>query len=106
MVAWRLKLNQPIIQLVNYSSYPLHLICLLPFYRAGETLFRQPHVPIFSVSELVARFKAGPLQFFADYGMVGLYGVTVWCLVAPFVIAAIYFVALGPLRAMDRGAAA
>jgi uncharacterized protein (DUF2062 family) len=77
-----LGLNQPIIQLVNYLVYPLQLVLLLPFYRTGETLFRRPHVPIFSVVELLDRFRAGPLQFVIDYGMVALYGVVVWCLVA------------------------
>src|SRR5437868_2134446 len=56
ITAIRLRLNQPIIQLVNYLVYPLQLVLLLPFYRSGESLFRQPHVPIFSVSELVERF--------------------------------------------------
>jgi uncharacterized protein (DUF2062 family) len=86
-----LKLNQPIIQLVNYLVYPLQFALLLPFYRAGETLFGQPHVPIFSVTELAARFSASPWQFFLDYGMVGVYGIAVWCLVAPVLVAGLYF---------------
>ena len=72
LAAWRLKLNQPIIQAVNYLVYPAQVLLLLPFYRAGENLFRQPHVPIFSVTELLARFSADPLQFLVDYGLVGL----------------------------------
>ncbi len=85
-----LKLNQPIIQLVNYLVYPLQVVLLLPFYRAGETLFGQPHVPIFSVVELIDRFRAGPWQFLLDYGMVALYGIAVWCLLAPLLTGAIY----------------
>ncbi len=91
-----LRLNQPIIQLVNYLVYPLQILLLIPFYRAGEALFRQPPVPIFSVTDLLARFQAGPWQFMADYGMVGVYGIVVWCLIAPLVAAAAYF-ALKPL---------
>lgn len=101
VVAWRLKLNQPIIQLINYLLYPVHLLLLLPFYRAGETLFGQPHLPIFSIGELVHRFKVSPLNFLADYGMVGLYGVVVWCLVAPPAAALLYLLLRGPLRAMS-----
>jgi uncharacterized protein (DUF2062 family) len=100
LVAWRLRLNQPLIQLVNYLLYPLHLLLLLPFYRAGETLFRQPHLPIFSVRELAQRFAASPLQFFADYGMVGFYGVVVWCLLAPPTALLLYLLLRAPLRAM------
>lgn len=101
LVAWRLKLNQPIIQLINYLLYPVHLLLLLPFYRAGETLFGQPHLPIFSIGELVDRFKASPLNFIADYGMVGLYGVVVWCLVAPLAAILLYFLLRGPMRALS-----
>jgi uncharacterized protein (DUF2062 family) len=99
-IGWRL--NQPIIQLVNYLVYPLQIVLLLPFYRAGETLFGQPHVPIFSVVELIDRFRAGPWQFVLDYGRVALYGITVWCLVAPALIATLYF----GLRPALRGLAA
>ena len=101
LIAWRLKLNQPIIQLINYLMYPVHLLLLLPFYRAGETLFGQPHLPIFSITELAHRFQADPLRFLADFGMVGIYGVVVWCLVAPPTVAALYFLLRGPLRAMS-----
>jgi len=97
-----LRLNQPIIQLVNYLMYPAQLLLLLPFYRAGETLFGQPHVPIFSIVELIDRFRAGPLQFVVDYGMVALYGVTVWCLIAPLAIALAYYT-LRPLLSRLAG---
>lgn len=103
VAAW-LRLNQPLIQLANYLFYPLQLILLLPFYRAGETLFRQPHLPIFSISELMTRFKAGPLQFIADYGMTALYGVCVWLLIAPFVSALLYFTLRPLLRRLARRA--
>lgn len=91
-----LRLNQPILQLVNYLVYPLQLVLLLPFYRTGERLFGSEPVPLFSATELVERFRAGPAQFLADYGMVGLYGIAVWLLVAPACAAALYF-SLRPL---------
>lgn len=96
LVGLWLRLNQPIIQLVNYLVYPAQIVLLLPFYRAGESLFGQPHVPIFSVTDLAERFAAGPWQFLVDYGMVGLYGIVVWLLVAPLLAAAVYFI-LRPL---------
>ncbi|NGY05019.1 DUF2062 domain-containing protein [Solimonas terrae] len=102
LVALRLRLNQPLIQLANYLFYPLQLILLLPFYRAGETLFRRPHLPIFSIGELIVRFKAGPLQFVADYGMTALCGVAVWLLIAPFVAALLYFALRPVLRGLAR----
>lgn len=97
-----LRLNQPIIQLVNYLVYPAQILLLLPFYRAGETLFNQPHVPIFSVSELVQRFSADPLQFLVDYGMVGLYGIVVWMLLALPLAAMAYLLLRPVLNRMSR----
>lgn len=85
-----LRLNQPIIQLVNYLVYPLQIALLIPFYRAGERLFGAEPVPIVNVADLVARFGAGPWQFLLDYGRVGLYGIAVWMLLAPLLAAAAY----------------
>jgi uncharacterized protein (DUF2062 family) len=99
----RLRLNQPLIQLANYLAYPVQLLLLIPFYRTGEWLFGQPPVPIFSVTDLVARFEAGPLQFLVDYGMVGLYGVVVWALTAPPLAAALYLWLRPLLRRRSSG---
>jgi len=90
LAVW-LRLNQPVIQLVNYLMYPLQLALLIPFLRAGEWLFDRPPVPIFSVSALLERFQASPGQFLIDYGLVGLYGLCVWLLCAPALIALIYW---------------
>ena len=100
--ALALRLNQPIIQLVNYLAYPLQILLLFPFYRAGERLFGQPPVPLLSVVELSQRFWADPGQFLIDYGLVALYGVVVWILVAPLLAALVYLLLAPPLRAMAR----
>ena len=97
-----LRLNQPLIQLVNYLVYPLQLLLLIPFYRAGERLFGAEPVPIVNVPELIARFGADPWQFVLDYGRVGLYGIAVWCLVAPLLTALGYLL----LKPMLQGLAA
>lgn len=101
VVGVALGLNQPIIQLTNYLMYPVHLALLIPYYRVGEALFGVPPVPIFSVTDLFARFEAGPWQFVADYGMVGVYGVVVWCLTAPLLAAAAYFTLRPLLRSLS-----
>ena len=80
-----LRLNQPIIQLVNYVAYPAQLVTLIPFYRAGESLFNRPHLPL-SIPMLMDRFRDDAGKFFSDFGIVAVYGILVWCL-----IAAIYF---------------
>ena len=101
-----LKLNQPIIQLVNYLIYPVQIALLFPFYRAGEKLFQQAPVPLLSIVELNERFWAAPGQFFVDYGMVALYGVTVWTLLAPVLMGLLYFGLRAPLQRLSRRARA
>lgn len=101
LAALLLRLNQPVIQLVNYLAYPVQLLAIIPFYRAGETLFQQPHVPL-SIPFLFARFRADVWQFLRDFGMIAVQGIIVWCLIAPVVIAAIYFLVHPPLRALAR----
>lgn len=83
------RLNQPIIQLVNYIAYPLQIALLLPFYRAGESLFGRSHTPL-SIGMLLERFHADPKLFLKNFGMIGVQGIVVWLIAAPFLIAACY----------------
>jgi uncharacterized protein (DUF2062 family) len=97
-----LRLNHPVMQLVNYVAYPVQVLLLIPFYRAGERLFGATPVPIADVEQLVDRFRAGPWQFVLDYGRVGIYGIVVWCLIAP-PLAVLAYLALKPaLEALAR----
>lgn len=100
-----LRLNQPVIQLVNYLVYPLQVLLLIPFYRAGEKLFGAEPVPIFSVTDLLARFQAGPWQFVLDYGLVGVYGVVVWGLIAAPAAAVVYFTLKPLLKSLRKAEA-
>jgi uncharacterized protein (DUF2062 family) len=86
-----LKLNQPVLQVFRELSYPLQLATVLLFMRAGETLFGAEHVPL-SIPMLMERFFAGPGQFLAEFGMLGLYAVVVWLLIAPVLFGAIFFI--------------
>jgi uncharacterized protein (DUF2062 family) len=86
-----LKLNQPVLQVFRELSYPLQLATVLLFMRAGETLFGAEHVPL-SIPMLMERFFAAPGQFLADFGMLGLYAVVVWLLIAPVLFGAIFFI--------------
>ena len=63
-----LRLNQPILQLVNWLASPLQMGLLLAFVRLGEHLTRAQRVP-FSVPELWAKFPASPAQFFREFGL-------------------------------------
>ena len=101
LAALWLKLNQPMIQLVNWFAAPLQLPGIYLFVRIGERLTRSPPVQ-FSISGLVQQFRASPLQFLKQFGMTGLRGVLAWLLIAPFIAAAVYVALLPPLRSLAR----
>ena len=86
-----MKLNQPVLQVFRELTYPLHLATILLFIHAGESLFGAQHMAL-SISMLLERFRASPSQFMADFGMLGVYAVSVWALLAPLLMAAIYFI--------------
>ena len=95
------RLNQPIIQLVNYVAYPLQLILIIPIYRVGETLFRRDHAPL-SIPLLFERFRADLRQFLLDFGLIAIHGIVVWCLLAPVTALLIYYAIRPALRALAR----
>jgi uncharacterized protein (DUF2062 family) len=86
-----LQLNQPLLQAFKTLTYPMQWASLLGFYRAGEWLFNAPHVSI-HIPTMMKRFFTEPGPFFRDYGRTALYGISVWCMLAPVVGLIIYFV--------------
>ncbi len=97
IAAIRLKLNQPIIQLVNWLVYPAQLALILVFIRLGEWMM---HVPLisFSLSQLMDKFRQSPGKFFEEFGLCGLQGIVAWLLVAPILMLITYSVLLPFLK--------
>lgn len=99
LAAVAFRLNQPIIQLLNWFCYPLQIALLIPFYRAGEQVLRREPVPL-SISLLLERFKADFVQFLKDFGMVAVGGIVVWAILAPLAIAIVYYGTRPALRGL------
>jgi uncharacterized protein (DUF2062 family) len=92
-----LRLNQPILQIVNYLVYPLQIALILVFIRLGEHLFGAAPLPL-SISQMLEKFRAAPAHFFREFAMTFVHCITAWLLLAPVCGAAIYF-ALRPILA-------
>jgi uncharacterized protein (DUF2062 family) len=92
-----LKLNQPVIQLVNYLVSPLQMALILVFVRIGEWIMHAPRVS-FSIPELFRKFHESHANFFREFGLTGLHGIIAWLVIAPFFAALIYFLLLPPLK--------
>ena len=97
IAAVRLKLNQPVIQLLNWLVYPLQLAWILIFIRIGEWIMRAPFIN-FSLPELIQKFHDSPVKFFQQFGLAGLQGVVAWLFIAPFLTTITYSVLLPPLK--------
>lgn len=93
VVGLRLRLNQPILQTVNYLLTPVQLSLILVYVRVGEFIWRAPPVPL-SIPTLVAAFRADPWLFLENFGLTGVHAATAWLLSVPLILAALYY----PLR--------
>lgn len=96
-----LRLNQPIIQVVNYLCTPIHIPLIWWMVRTGEWLFNEPHHP-FKMRVLANLLWEEPMQFLRVFGMTGLHAIVVWAILAPFWTVAIYHIALPVLREVAR----
>jgi uncharacterized protein (DUF2062 family) len=92
-----LKLNQPVIQMINWLISPLQLSLILIFVRIGEWIVGAPPVS-FSVPELIQKFHESPPKFFQQFGMTGVHGIIAWLLIMPFLAAILYWILVPPLK--------
>jgi len=96
-VGLALRLNQPILQTINYLLTAAQLALILVYVRIGEFLWRAAPVPL-SVTQLLADFRTSPKLFFQRFGWTGVHSFTAWMLTAPLLIAVIYFATRPLLR--------
>ena len=89
LFALRLKLNQVIIQAINYVAYPFQLLLFIPFYRLGELLFNRPPIPLY-IPDLIEQFKMNFWGSMEKYTVAGLMGVCAWLIIAPVLYFGLY----------------
>ncbi len=96
-----LKLNQPLIHLLNQLLWPVHLPVMYACIRLGETLFNAPRIS-FDVVCMTELFWERPSQFIHQFGATALHTIAAWCLLAPISIGTIYVIALPLTRRLAR----
>lgn len=90
------RMNQPLLQVINYLLTPLHLAMILVYVRLGEWIWVSDDEH-FSVADLVRSFHELSLaDFLRKFSWAGVHAFTAWALTAPLLVAAIYF-ALRPV---------
>lgn len=92
------RLNQPLLQAINYALTPLHLAMILAYVRMGEWIWRAQDEH-FSIREMLRSFHELSLgDFLHRFGMAGLHAFTAWALTAPLLFAAVYWITRPALR--------
>jgi uncharacterized protein (DUF2062 family) len=98
---WR-KLNQPLLQAINYALTPLHLIMILVYVRLGERLWVAKGEP-FSVPDMIRSFRdLGFGEFLQKFAWAGVHAFTSWALTAPLLFAIVYACARPALRRLTH----
>ncbi len=98
---WR-RLNQPLLQALNYALSPLHLIMILVYVRIGEWLWRA-RGDQFSIVDMLTSFKELSFgAFLHKFAWAGVHAFTAWSLTAPLLFALVYFPARVALRRLSH----
>jgi uncharacterized protein (DUF2062 family) len=92
-----LRLNQPIIQMVNALCTPVHLPVIFFMVRLGSILFSVPneHLGIRMMNHMLWE---DPREFFEKFGLNALHAIAAWAVIAPFWILVVYLLALPVLK--------
>jgi uncharacterized protein (DUF2062 family) len=92
------RMNQPLLQIINYLLTPLHLLMILVYVRLGEWIWVSDDEH-FSVTDMLRSFhELSFMDFLRKFGWAGIHAFTAWALTAPILVAVIYF----SLRPMMR----
>lgn len=87
--ALTMRLNLPVIQVINYMVYPLQIVLLMPFYVTGSWLFKQQGSP-FLDTDLIGLLKNDFWGSLANLWDLTLYAILTWLVISPLVILLLY----------------
>jgi hypothetical protein len=96
-----MKLNQPIIQAVNYACTPLHLVFIHYAFMWGHQVFGDG-TTMFRMKHMMRVLQEHPLDFLTSYGTAALHACVVWAVLLPFWAVSIYYIALPIMRGIER----
>ena len=94
------RLNQPMIQLVNYAVYPLQLMLLTFFYGVGSWLFND-HNPLSSATHVVGMLQDDMWGSLAALWDMTLFAVLLWILIGPVLAVILYAISMPVIRKLS-----
>ena len=96
-VAAALRLNQPIVQVLNQLMWPLWIPMVAVYIKVGAAIYGAAAMP-FDPAEVSRLFLTSQGEFWAKFGMVGVHAFTAWILSVPLITGAIYYASRPALR--------
>ncbi|HEY1079805.1 MAG TPA: DUF2062 domain-containing protein [Bdellovibrio sp.] len=86
-----MRLNQPVLQTVNYALAPVQLLMIPIYLKLGAWVFQVPSVSVNPLT-MVEEFMASPKVFLQEYWVASLQSMAAWALVTPLAGLGLYFV--------------
>jgi uncharacterized protein (DUF2062 family) len=96
-----LRLNLPLIQIVNAVVYPLQLILLIPQLQFAQRVFGAAPLPL-TMTRLYEMIRASVWNTIATLGVATARATVVWLVLGSLTGVVIYFASVTPLRYMRR----
>lgn len=87
--AWIFRLNQPIVQVINWIMAPLKLALIIPFLRLGEWLFAAEPFTL-SLSEFTHIFFEDWLATTREFAWTFAHAIFGWLIAAPLIFLLVY----------------
>ncbi len=97
LAAITLRLNLPAILLVNGVVYPLQLMLVVPFLRAGAWAFRVDG-PKLSIGQIFNLIRANAWHAITTLWVATMHALVIWLIAGCLVTGVVYFVLSGVLR--------
>lgn len=87
---WLLRLNQPVMQMVNYLLSPVQWVMIPIFVQAGAVLLGAD-AHRFSPAAMQAAAREGSVMgFLQQFSLAGWYALVAWLIAAPVIIATVF----------------
>lgn len=96
------RLNQPVMQAVNYALSPVQVLMIPVFVQAGAWMLGADPEQ-FSVTAMLEAARDLPVgEFVQQFGRAGIYAFVAWLAAAPFLFAAVLFSVRPSLHRLAR----
>ncbi|MBX3737653.1 MAG: DUF2062 domain-containing protein [Candidatus Didemnitutus sp.] len=104
VAAAALRLNQPIIHVVNQLLWPVQLALIPVYVKLGAALYGAKTLP-FDPQEVSRVFVASQHEFWSRFGLMGLHALSAWLLSVPFLVGCVWLATRPLLQRLASGRA-